>query len=337
MKKYAFTIIFLIILSLFINIIKNFIPKVITVTFSVGDNIIDKNIKAQKLSLSYTSKDGDNVTIVEGDEIKIKCLSYNNEGCKIDKLPIINANGYIVYGFSTDIGENNVDVLKSMLKQDTTLYAKVGYTNTNKVDKINIAYQKLYGNVMVEVEDGILEDDIKLLEKHLNNLYTNYPEIFYFNGKIFWLMPKTYDTVLKTSNSHIGITSGCTIYNSNYSNVFFRYQKYDGDIFATLLHEIGHAFDRSFNYNIISEREELIDLYNKLKDDSNRPLRYYSYTNYQEFYADAFSASLNELIKEKTGNYIHHEFRNTKDDIINLVLASLKEKRAYLRIIDLIQ
>ena len=336
MKKYALTIIVIIILSILITFIKNFIPKVVTITFSIGDNIIDKNIKAQKLSFSYTSSSGNIITASEGSEIKIKCLSYNDKGCKIDKLPIIQANGYIVYGFSTDIGGSNIDVLKSVFKDDTTLYAKVGYTNANKVDKVNISYQKLYGNVMVEVEEGIMEDDIKLLENNLDNLYKYYPEIFYFNGKIFWLMPKTYDTVLKTTNSHIGITAGCTIYNSNYSNIFFRYQKYNSDIFATLLHEIGHAFDRSFNSNI-SNRDELINLYNKLKNTSDRPLRYYSYTNYQEFYADSFSASLNELIKEKTGDYIHHEFRSIEDSIINLVVASLKEKREYLKRIDLIK
>ena len=52
-----------------------------------------------------------------------------------------NAGGVLVVGLGCE--NSNIDVLKSVFKDDTTLYAKVGYTNANKVDKVNISYQKL--------------------------------------------------------------------------------------------------------------------------------------------------------------------------------------------------
>lgn len=314
-----------------------FIPKVITITFNIGDNILNKTLKADTLLLSYTDELGKTKIISEGNNIKISCLSYHNNGCKLDKLPTINAKGYIIYGFSVSVGGDNIDILNSTFKEDVTLYAKVGYDNSNNgMEKIDISDQKLYGNVLVEVENGILENDISDLVKTLDTIYEYYPEIFYFNGKIFWLMPNTYNTVLKRSNSHANITSGCTIYSSSYHNSFFKDIHNNQEAFRTLMHEVAHSFDRSFKVHI-SERDDFLSLYNKYKESENRPFYNYSYTNPQEFFADATSSVVSLLIDENTNNHLYYRYSSIPSDIKAYIIKVLDEKKTDLKKINLIK
>lgn len=328
-KEYLLRIVLIIILFGIIYYF-NLIPKVITVTFKIDGDISNQNTNDNKLFFSYTDKDGNTIKSKEGTEIKLTCLSYFNRGCKLNKLPTIDIKGHIVYGFSTTLDGENVDILNSTFYKSITLYAKI---DTKKID---IEYQKNYGNIILEIENGIKEDDIKDILETLDTIYEYYPEIFYFNGKIFWLMSNTYNELLESHNSHIELTSGCTIFSNSYNNASFRYNSNNREGFRTLMHEVAHSFDRSFQ-NHISQRDDFINLYNKYKELANRPFYTYSYNSPQEFFADAFSSSISKLINEKTGKNLYYKYSRIPDEIKEYVVSVLAEKKEYLKSINLIR
>ena len=312
------------------------VPKVVTVTFNVSDNVSGKNIKAEKFSLNYTDKSGNTVIEQSGTSVKLTCLSYNNEGCKLNRLPMVYAKGYMPHGFSKTIGGGNMSVPNTTFKEDTTVYSRVGYYNSIEIGYANISFQKIYGNMMLEIENGISQTYINKITTMLDKVYKYYPEVFYPGGKIFVLRSNTYYKILKGAYNNIKKSAGYTIATTNYNNCFIKFDSDTNSFMETLIHEIGHSFDNTYG-NYISDKQDLINLYNKYKNTKNRPFRNYSYTNTMEFVADIFSATMSDLIYQKTGEKIHTFFKSIPTDVSNYVIASLNEKKNNYKNIGLIK
>lgn len=308
------------------------VSQLITITFDVGEDVPEKNIKPEKLSFNYIDKNGNTIIKEEGQKLTTTCVSYNGKGCKISNLPTIHSKGNYVHGYSKTIGGKNIAALNTTYKEDTTLYTRVGYYNAIAMKTINIGYQKIYGNVIFEIETGVPESYMNKVNELLEKIYHYYPELFFFNGKIFLLSRNTYNTVLKQTNANINSTVGNTIIATNYNNVYVYYSS-SNDYLFSLVHEIGHAFDKSYGYHfekIVSETDVIKSLYNKYKNISGRPLRNYSYTNLYEFVADSFSNTMRELLYQKENKYPYTNQGKLPDDIRNTIIGYINQKRDYL-------
>ena len=312
-------------------------PQIVTITFNVSDNVDSKNVKAEKLSFNYTNSSGNTIVEKENSQsLTETCLSFNGEGCKIKTLPTVYAKGYFVHGFSKSIGGKNIYVLNTTFKANTTIYARVGYSNSTKINHMNIGYQKLYGNVMFEAESSMSTPEITVVVNVLDQIYKYFPEVFYYNGKLFMLSESTYNNVLSTVNTNISGTSGYTLTGTNYNNSFFKYNSNINEMLVTMVHEMGHSFDNSFS-NCISDRTDVIDIYNKYKAMPNRPFRDYTYYNTMEFYGDLFANVMADLLHSKTNYYYYQRFTNIPSEFTSIVSTSLIEKKSDLRSLNLIR
>ena len=306
------------------------VSQKITVTFVIGDNISGKNIKAEKLSFSYTDKNGKTVIREEGQSLKTTCTSYNGNGCAIKEIPTVHSLGNFVHGFSRTNGGNNMSVYKTTFKEDTTLYTRVGYYNAIEMKTINTKYIKMYGNVIFEVENGLSENQIASLRDVFDKIYKYYPELFYYNGKVSFLSRNTY------MNNKIGTrdSAGITYKTTNYNDIYFYYHyKTASDYIGTAVHELGHAIDRMHFYMYgkdIIECSDVINLYNKYKNSSGRPLSSYAYTDIEEFVAEAFSATMRELLHEKDNKYYYARVGSLPDDIKNVMIKYINRERDFL-------
>ena len=90
--------------------------------------------------------------------------------------------------------------------------------------------------------------------------------------------------------SYAGMTYGAAI---GYRNVDIKCSSSNTEYYYhTIVHELTHAWDSYYqakkDYRL-SETQDFINLFNKYKNASNRPLREYSYSNIAEFVADVYS------------------------------------------------
>ena len=308
------------------------VSQVITVTFAIGDSVEGKNIKAEKLSFNYTDKNGNTVIKEEGQSLKTTCISYNGKGCTIGEVPTIYSKGNHVEGYSLTPGGKNIKVFKENFLEDTTIYTRVGYRGTISIQTVNTSYQKMYGNIIFEAENGMSQDVVNKAVNVLDIIYKYYPELLYYDGKYFLFTKNTYMTTLK-HNKTINNSAGISLLGHNYNNIYFYYNSRNPSYYLEVIaHELGHAFDYSYYHSFgkaISNMDELIALYDKYKNTSNRPLSNYAYTNHMEFFAEMFCVTLRQLIYEKEGKYLYG-FSGSKqipDDLRNFVIKVINNKR----------
>ena len=252
--------------------------KVINVTYSENEDIDGVNIKASKLSFNNNKN--------------TRCTSYNGNGCYIVGIPTVYSKGNIVHGFSLTKNGESIPVLQTKFTEDTTLYARIhNDLNDKEVFGYDVAYETQIGNIIIEFEKGLTINGTITFINFLNELYKDHPELFYFDGKIVLLTEDTY--VLYNEDNSSGIT--WTDDNGYFSTVFIRYntmETFENRYLGTIVHELAHCYDNKymqiFGKNI-SKEEDIITLYNKYVNASNRPLSSYAYTdnNRYEFIAEA--------------------------------------------------
>lgn len=272
------------------------VKKTVTITYDVNENITDKditksNIKAEKLSFYSAS-----------------CVSYNDNGCNITMIPTIYSSGNYVHGFATTKNGECINVVKTTFKKNTTLYARVynAYRDWNIVH-IDTQYSKTYGNIVVEIQNTVTLDDMAYFINYLDVLYKNTPQLFYFNGKVILTEKDIFDSLSTEYVNHGGVITGAY----SYSVIYVSYLSTSSikNRCRTVVHEIGHAYDREF-YNIfgksIRDRAEISDKYNKYmnKSSAERPMRDYSYTKIQEFVADMVRFSSYRYFEENKIYYV---------------------------------
>ena len=272
--------------------------KEVNVTFNENDNIDNVNIKATNLSFNnnkYT-----------------KCDSYNGNGCTIKAIPIIYSKGNIIHGFSLTKNGLSVPILNTKFNKDITLYARIhNDINGKDVDRVNVFLDTQIGNINIEIEKGLPINISSSFINFLKELYKEYPELFYFDGKIVLLTDNTYTKY--NGDDSVGIT--WTDDNGIFSTTYIRYneeERKDDKYLDTTIHEMGHAYDEKYNQlfgNYIEEETDIKELFNKYKNMKNRPLSDYAYKDISEFVSEAIlelykSNKLEEDIKVIIKQYL---------------------------------
>ena len=276
--------------------------KVINVTYSENEDIKDKNIKADRLSFNNNKN--------------TRCTSYNGTGCYIIGIPTVYSTGNVVHGFSKTKDGNSIEILKTLFTEDTTLYARIHNDLDGKdIEKLNVAYEMQIGNITVEIEKGLTVNGTLTFIDFLNTLYKDHPELFYFDGKIVLLTDDTY--IINNGDNSAGIT--WTDDYGYFSTVYIRYndvETFKKRYLSTITHELAHCYDNKYKQIFgenISRQQDIIDLYNKYVNDSNRPLSDYAYTDElrYEFVAEA----LLEVYRLDKVDGDYEPYRSQMDDV----------------------
>lgn len=265
------------------------VKRDIIVSFDENENISNSdlsktNIKADRLSFYSTS-----------------CTSYNDNGCKITRIPIIYSKGNRIAGYSLTKDGGIIEIQKKVFKENTMLYARVNnrFYGNNKWYKSNtyqILESKEFGNIVVEFDDKITDKDyIDYIYFYLGLLYKEHPELFYFNGKIIILSDETYKS--SYINTSYQSSNGITHWYRGFSVIIIHGGSTKRRTCFTITHELGHAYDNSFsqiNNGLIRDRDTIKNSFNKYLNEENKPFRPYSFnlstnsrnTDKGEFVAD---------------------------------------------------
>lgn len=212
------------------------------------------------------------------------CNVYNsNRDCTVI-LPRYNKVGYENKGYST-----NKDSLTGFinageeykLSTDETIYPI--YSTSSRKTSLNISKTFTYQNSFIEVEEGCMEGVYQEYLKYLDEI-KKYVPFLLLGNKITFVTDKSFNTIWGAN--YVGMNYGPKSLRSvdiRCSNNSFN------DYYATMVHEMAHSWDFYYATKLgdnISSQSEIINLYNKYKDKSNRPFRDYSYSNIYEYVAD---------------------------------------------------
>ena len=229
--------------------------------------------------------------------IETYCYSYNGNGCKVTKVPIIYSKGNEIRGFAETSDGGPINVYQKTFKSNTTLYARV-FNNTRR-DTLSTYYYGTLGNMPIEMETSLSEQSRNIYWNYIKQLYSDMPELFDADGKMTLLTQGTYSIVVEGSSA--GITGG------HVPNVLINIPTnvvLDTEREATIVHELAHAlgdkYGRRTNHYPETDNE-MINLFNKYKTYSIKPLRDYAYVHINEFYAEMFRFAYEEKYHRGTG------------------------------------
>jgi len=254
--------------------------------YTTGDVInLDKDITLyvisyKKLNLSIVKED---IDFLENDSVS--CTIYNEQtSCNVS-VPFYNKIGYEVRGYSTNTDSLTGFIFPGdnyILTKSLTIYPI--YNTLTRGTTINVYKTFQNGKLVFDIEKGCSE-----------SVYSNYLNYFSFitekanflivGSKVSFLTNETYDSIW--GKSSVGMTYGplsLKLLDLRCSSVFLNVS------YKTIVHELAHGWDfyySNFNNNrSISQESDIINLFNKYVNDSNRPFRDYSYSRIGEFFAD---------------------------------------------------
>ena len=215
---------------------------------------------------------------------KLFCKAYNEEKeCSVT-IPNFNKVGYENKGYSTN-SESVMgftfpsDIYK--MTNDTTLYPI--YSTSARKRSINVNKTFMYQDSFIEVENGCNENVYKVLLTYIDDIKEHAPFLLLGN-KIAFISDNTFNEIWGAN--YVGMNYGP----KSLRSVDIRCSSNSlNDYYATMVHEMAHSWDffyaSKFGDNI-SSQSDLINLYNKYKNNNNRPFRDYSYSSIYEFIAD---------------------------------------------------
>ena len=299
---------------------------------------IDKDVtyylvtrKSSPLSINFVVQDSNLTTSSK----KITCYLYNGDNdCDITMPKLSTSNNKVkIVGWNTNryaVSSNVSGTIK--VNKNTTFYSISSKEATTKTaGNTSITTQlirvKKYGNSYLEVENGIDENRNTKLVNHLDMLYKDFPQLFYFSGNITFLSESSY-LKIDTSDS-AGLTSSYFKGSNRSSNIALRWDYTDYFLFA-LTHELYHAYDNTYgglfgtDISKASDVNNLFNTYSKMSK-SSRPLRDYSYTISEEFIADGFAFYYYSLKSYSTSGY----GRAITSDISNVLKKYLDQGLNY--------
>ena len=214
----------------------------------------------------------------------VTCKAFNtNSSCDV-KIPRYNKVGYENKGYTVNAGAQAADFFPGKeysIKGDVVIYPI--YSTYSRHQVINIAKVMNYRESFIEIENGCTDNIAKRYIEYLDGISKNTPFLLLGN-KITFMVDNTFNNIW--GSSYVGMNYGpkslrsvdirCT---ENQSN----------DYYATMVHEMAHSWD--FYYGLktgenISSQSDVINLFSKYKNHSNRPFREYSYSSIYEFVAD---------------------------------------------------
>lgn len=224
----------------------------------------------------------DNLDFLE--ESVLSCKAYNSaKSCKV-KLPRYNKKGYENKGYSTS-KESLVGFIYAGdeydMSKDTTMYPI--YSTSSRHKAIDVDKVLEYNGSFIEIENGCEESVYNNLLSYLDaiKIYTPY---MLLGNKITFLSDKTFDEVW--GSKYVGMNYGPKTLRSvdiRCSNTVYN------DYYATMVHEMAHSWDFYYAKRLgdnISSQSDIINLYNKYKNQPVSIFREYSFSNLYEFVAD---------------------------------------------------
>lgn len=253
--------------------------------YKIGDVLtLEKNMELYVISFKNLALTIDKNGVDYLETSKLYCKTYNEEKeCGV-KVPNFNKVGYENKGYSTS--RESVSGFKFpgdeyIITRDTTLYPIYKTSARNK--SLNIVKTFTYQDSFIEIENGCSESVYKELLKYIDDIKVHAPYLLLGN-KIAFVSDKTFDEIW--GKNYVGMNYGP----KSLRSVDIRCSSNSlNDYYATMVHEMAHSWDfyyaTKFGDNI-SSQSDVINLYNKYKEDSNRPFRDYSYSNIYEFMAD---------------------------------------------------
>ena len=223
-----------------------------------------------------------NVDYLENNEIT--CNMYNdNKSCMV-KVPKYNKVGYENKGYSAS-SESLVGYINSgseiELTNDMILYPIYSTSSRHRV--LNIDKVLTYNDSFIEIEKGCNESVYSEYLQYLDGISKNIPFLLLGN-KIAFVTDTTFDAVW--GGTYVGMNYGPKTLRS--VDIRCSNSKYN-DYYATMVHEMAHSWDFYYATRLgsnISSQSDIINLYDKYKNVSNRPFRDYSYSSIYEFIAD---------------------------------------------------
>ena len=253
--------------------------------YKIGDTIsLDKNIELYVISSKKNTItfDKNGVDYLEKEEVS--CDVFNEERECTIILPNFNKVGYENKGYSTGKESQVGFVFPSdeyKISNNVVFYPL--YSTSARKQSLNITKTFTYRDSFIEVENGCSENVYNNFLTYLDGISEHAPFLLLGN-KIAFVTDKSFDEIW--GNNYVGMNYGPKSLRSvdiRCSNNSFN------DYYATMVHEMAHSWDfyyaSKFGDNI-SSQSDIINLYNKYKDSSNRPFRDYSYSNIYEFIAD---------------------------------------------------
>ena len=197
------------------------------------------------------------------------------------------------------------------INKNTNLYSVSSYqTNAVNYDDsifpIQVVKIKKYGYVTLEIEDGMNEATASKFISTLDQLFKDYPQLFYYDGNVVFLNKATYSK-FKNMEGSSGWTYSYKKNNTVQGNVYIGYLVEDFYRF-TVVHELFHVYDYKFSIMFgkeVSEQSDIKNIYQNYSQmsSSTRPFRDYSYSDIHEFTADGFAFYYYSLKGYKSSNY----------------------------------
>lgn len=215
----------------------------------------------------------------------ISCRTYNKEESCMVTIPNYNKIGYENRGYSLRTDSLTGTFFPNdiyILKKDATLYPIYSTLSRGRVINTNVTLQR--HGITIEIENGCKEKVYNKYLSYLDSINKN-ANYLLIGSKITFLNDSTFNQIW--GKEYLGMNYGpndLRLFDVRCSD------SSNSDYYATMVHELAHTWDFYYGNhfdNIISEQNDIRNLYNKYLNSVNRPFRDYSYTNIKEFFADS--------------------------------------------------
>lgn len=251
--------------------------------------------KKSPLTAKFVLRDS-NLTTSSSSE---SCYLYNGaKNCTINVPTLSSKKSSVkVIGWNNKQYAVNSNISNTLsISSNTSIYSvssrPVSFEKSDgKINNINFIHIKKINNISIEVEEGVEDKYFQILLNYINQLNSDYFQLFKFKGNIVLMNNSSY-----VKNIDSG-SAGATLYLPSVTNIFLRMSQdfYSNRYFLlAYTHEMFHSYDFLFG-NVfgkeINSNSDVKSLFNKYSamSKSARPLRDYSYLSKEEFLADAFA------------------------------------------------
>ena len=241
------------------------------------------------------------------EQSNLSCFAYNlDKKCSV-RLPSFNKIGYEVRGYSTSPKSvTGIFFPKEYyeISDNQTLYPI--YNIFARSVKINVKKSLLVNGSFIEIENACPDNIANKYISYLNDIKDNAPYLL-FGNKITFLGDASFNSIW--GDKYVGMNFGprkLRAFDIRCSSVILN------DYYGTMVHELGHSWDYFYSVKMgktITSNADIINLFNKYKNISNRPFRDYSYSNVYEFFADMGKYYYFKYIK-KSSEYINISYPN---------------------------
>ena len=253
--------------------------------YKPGETItIEQDISLYAISYKTNTLEIVNTGVDYLEKDKLQCRMYNEEKTCHVTLPQFNKVGYENKGYSSNT-ESTIGFIypgdNFEMSRDSKLYPI--YSTSSRHRSLSIVKTFTYQNSIIEVESGCTESIYNEYLKYLDGIKKNVPFLLLGN-KITFVVDNSFNLVW--GNSYVGMNYGPKSLRS--VDIRCSNNSYN-DYYATMVHEMAHSWDFYYATKLgenISSQSDIINLYNKYKNRSDRPFREYSYSSIYEFVAD---------------------------------------------------